>query len=298
MMKLQEYFNRDRIAISCELFPPKTDKGLANMLANVERLMSFEPDFITCTYGAGGSQQDRTMEVLRQVRSRFDIPVASHLTLVGSTIDDLRGYLRLASNEGVEFIVALRGDPPAGASSFQQHDGGLCYANELVELIRGEFPEFGVAVAGYPEVHQEAPNAAVDLENLKLKVDAGADAVITQLFFDNTDFFEFRDRCRAAGIDVPIVPGIMPVTNLKQIKRIAELCGASLPTSFTEKLAASDDPDWQFQVGVEQAISQIAELIDHQIDGLHFYVLNRSDAATAILQAVEITSRITGSPEV
>ena len=232
------------------------------------------------------------MEILRKVKQEFDIPVASHLTLVGSTVDDLRDYLNRAKDNGVDHIVALRGDPPAGTEKFVKCENGLCFANELVELIRNEYNDFGVAVAGYPEVHQEAASAEIDLENLKRKVDAGADVVITQLFFDNSDFLRFRDRCRTAEINVPIVPGIMPVTNFNQIERIASLCGAHLPKEFVDKLSASDDPDSQFSAGVEHAIGQIANLIDEGIEGLHFYVLNKSDATAAILKAADITSRM------
>lgn len=291
-MSLTQLFKNKPVTISCELFPPKTDKGVANLLRNVERLNSFKPDFITCTYGAGGSSQNRTLEILKQVKSQFNIPVASHLTLVGSTVDDLRDYLRRAKEIDVDYIVALRGDPPQGAEKFEACEGGLSYANELVELINSEFKDFGVAVAGYPEVHQEAVSADVDLENLKRKVDAGSDIVITQLFFDNTDFLKFRDRCRAIGINVPIVPGIMPVTDYKQIKRIATLCGAKLPKEFVDRLAASDDPKDQFQAGVDHAVSQIANLIDEGTEGLHFYVLNKSDATSAILKAADVTSRL------
>ncbi len=291
-MKLADLYTGERIVISCELFPPKTDKGVRNLMQNVERLISFAPDFVTCTYGAGGSSQDRTLDILRQIKAKFDLPVASHLTLVNRTANQLRDYLRRATEMDVDFIVALRGDPPQGSTTFEPCEGGLRYANELVELIRTEFKQFGVAVAGYPEVHQEAPNAEIDLENLKRKVDAGADIVVTQLFFDNEDFLRFRDRCRAAGIEAPIIPGIMPVTNLQQVKRITSLCGSSLPQAFVKKLSNNDDTDYQFEVGVEHAVSQIANLIDEKTAGLHFYVLNKSDATSAILRAAEITERL------
>ena len=291
-MSLANFFTADRVAISCELFPPKTEKGLANLLENVKRLISFSPDFITCTYGAGGSSQDRTLEILHSIKSQFDIPVASHLTLVNRSVEELRDYLNRAHEIGVDYIVALRGDPPQGVDNFTACEGGLAYANELVELIRSEFNQFDVAVAGYPEVHQEAPNADVDLANLKRKVDAGADIVITQLFFDNQDFLVFRDRCNAAGINVPIVPGIMPVTNFKQVKRISSMCGSKIPDEFATKLSANDDSAYQFDVGVEHAVQQIADLIDQGVDGLHFYVLNKSDATSAILKAAEITARL------
>jgi methylenetetrahydrofolate reductase (NADPH) len=250
--------------------------------------MHFEPSFITCTYGAGGSTRDKTLEIVEQVKRRFRVPVASHLTVVGSTVDQLRGYLAEAARRGIEHVVALRGDPPRGETEFRPVDGGLRYANELVTLIRGEFAQFGVAVAGYPEVHHEAPSREVDLENLKRKVDAGADVVITQLFYDNADFFAFRERYQRAGIRAPLVPGILPVTNFAQIKRIASLCGARLPDEFSRRLAESDDAEWQHQVGVEFATRQVQALVDGGIPGLHFYVLNKSRATSEVLGNVKL----------
>lgn len=270
-----------KLTISFELFPPKTEKGEANLYRHVETLMQFQPDFITCTYGAGGSTQSKTLEIINNVKEQFDIPIASHLTLVGSTADQLREYLEKAKAMGVDHIVALRGDPPEGSDQFQQTDGGLQYANELVDLLHSEFNQFGVFVAGYPEKHREAPSMDVDLDNLKRKVDAGADAVITQLFYCNDDFFRFRDACDARGINVPIVPGLLPVTDLKQVQRISSLCGAKLPKDFVDDLASTDD---QFQVGVDQAVAQIDALKKGGIDGLHLYVLNKSKATVEIMK--------------
>jgi methylenetetrahydrofolate reductase (NADPH) len=225
---------------------------------------------------------------VQQVKRQFGLPVATHLTVVGSTVDQLREYLSQAAQGEIDFVVALRGDPPQGQASFQVTAGGLRYANELVALIRREFAGFGIAVAGYPEKHQEALSVEADLRNLKTKVDAGADVVLTQLFFDNRDFFRFRERCDDAGISVPIVPGILPVTNLGQIQRIASLCGAKIPAAFVEKLGHSDQPDWQRQVGVEFALNQIHELTQMGVPGLHFYVLNQSQAMLAILEGMQI----------
>jgi methylenetetrahydrofolate reductase (NADPH) len=283
-MGLGDFFSGDRRGLSFELFPPKTE-GVASLMQTVGELMEFTPDFFTCTYGAGGSTRDRTLEILKRIKDRYDIPVASHLTCVGTTVDQLRDYLRTAISQGTDYIVALRGDPPKGESQFRQTEGGLRYANELVALIRSEFSQLGIAVAGYPEVHQEAPNADVDLENLKRKVDAGADIVVTQLFYMNEDFFRFRDRCVAAGIRIPIVPGILPVTNLSQIQRIASMCKAKLPESFVTRLGESNETDWQFATGVEFAQRQVAELLNQGVPGVHFYVLNKSQATSEVLKA-------------
>ena len=253
------------------------------MYDNLAELMAFRPEVVTCTYGAGGSTREKTLEITTEVLRRFGVKVASHLTCVGSTVDELRGYLTEAWERGVRNIVALRGDPPKGETSFTPVAGGLRYANELVALVRKEFPQFGIAVAGYPEVHQEAPSAEVDLVNLKRKVDAGANVVVTQLFYDNADFFRFREQCERAGIRVPIVPGLLPVTNLGQIQRITSLCKAKLPASFVDKLSQKDDADWQFQVGVEQCTVQTQELLAAGVPGIHFYILNKSLATKAVL---------------
>lgn len=291
MTRLPDIYETQRFALSFELFPPKTDAGVAALFRHAEQLVKFEPSYITCTYGAGGSTQDRTLEIAARVRQEFDLPVATHLTCVGRTGDQIRDYLRRAVEADVQNVVALRGDPPAGEEKFTAVEGGYAYANELVEMIHADFPQMGVAVGGYPEVHQEAASPEADLDNLKRKVDAGAHAIITQLFYDNADFFRFRDRCEAAGIDVPIIPGLLPVTNVAQIKRIASLCGAELPAEFLGQLeAAADDKDAQFEIGVEQCTAQSQGLVDGDAPGIHYYVLNKSQAASRVLQAVTLST--------
>jgi methylenetetrahydrofolate reductase (NADPH) len=288
-MNLRHAYGPGKFGLSFELFPPKTPAGETELFHHVGELVAFRPDYITCTYGAGGSTQTKTLEVIERVRRQFGTAVASHLTCVGSTVEQLRDYLVEAEKRGVTNIVALRGDPPKGETTFRAVAGGLRFANELVALIRGEFPQLGVAVAGYPEKHLEAPSLDVDLTNLKRKVDSGADVVLTQLFYVNEDFLRFRDRCEQLGIRTPIVPGVLPVTNLAQIKRITSLCGAKLPPEFTAALeAAGDDADAQFEVGVEFAARQIQELIDAGVPGLHFYVLNKSNATSRVLRNVKL----------
>ena len=289
-MSLQDFFKQDKTTVSFELFPPKTTAGEESLYQHVGRLMEFSPEFITCTYGAGGSTRGKTLEIIEKVKSQFDVPVASHLTLVGSSKDDLRGYLQKAADQGVDYIVALRGDPPKGETEFTQAEGGLEYANELVELIRAEFSDFGVLVAGYPETHKDAVSPEIDLDNLKRKVDAGSDAIVTQLFYDNDDFYRFRDKCRARKIDVPIVPGLLPVTSLKQIERITSMCGSKLPKKFSDALSKSDDADDQYQAGIELAVEQTRDLINRGVEGVHFYVLNKSEATTDILNAINMNS--------
>ncbi len=289
-MSLQDFFKQDKLTISFELFPPKTEAGEKSLYEHVAQLMEFSPEFITCTYGAGGSTRGKTLEIIDKVKRQFDVPVASHLTLVGSSKDDLRGYLQTAADQGVDYIVALRGDPPKGETEFTQAEGGFQYANELVELINAEFSNFGVLVAGYPETHKDAVSPEIDLDNLKRKVDAGSDAIVTQLFYDNDDFCRFRDKCRARKIEVPIVPGLLPVTSLKQIERITSMCGSKLPTNFTEALSKSDEPDDQYKAGIELAIEQTRDLISSGVEGVHFYVLNKSEATTDILNAINTKS--------
>lgn len=287
-MKLPDVYGKGRFGLSFELFPPKTPAGDEALIGHVAQLAEFQPSFFTCTYGAGGSTRDKTLQIVSQVKQQFRVPVAAHLTCVGATREQLRDVLTQAAEQRVDYIVALRGDPPKGEAEFQQTVGGLRYANELVAMIREEFPQFGIAVAGYPETHQEAVSPEIDLDNLKRKVAAGADAVITQLFYENDDFFRFRQRYEAAGIDKPLIPGILPVTNLSQIQRITSLCGAKLPPSFVEKLAERDDPEWQFQVGVEFATEQVRGLLESGLPGLHFYVLNKSKATSTVLESLQL----------
>ena len=288
-MALSDAYTAGRFGLSFELFPPKTPESEAAMWRTVDDLMEFEPSLITCTYGAGGSTRGTTLDVLKGVLARHDLPVASHLTCVGSTIDDLRAYLREAADAGVTAIVALRGDPPKGETAFRQAEGGLRYAAELVALIKEEFPDFGVLVAGYPETHQEAMSPEADLENLRRKCAAGGDVIVTQLFYDNADFFRFRDNCDTLGITAPIVPGVMPVTNYAQIRRIATLCKARLPDSFTRAFeAAGDDEAAQFEAGVEFATRQVRDLLDAGVPGIHFYVLNKSPATVRVLTNVDL----------
>jgi len=288
-MRFIDAYGPGRFGLSFELFPPRTEAGERNLYSHVGQLMRYAPSFITCTYGAGGSTQDKTLEIASRVHQEFSVPVASHLTCVGRTVDQLRDYLMRAEELGVENVVALRGDPPKGDDSFKPVEGGLRYANELVAMIRAEFPGLGIAVAGYPEVHQEALSPESDLEYLKRKVDAGGDVIITQLFYDNADFLRFRDQCEAAGIEAPILPGLLPVTNLAQIKRITSMCGARLPKDLTEPLeAAANDEAGQFEAGVEHATRQTQELVDAGVPGMHFYVLNRSEATSRVLDSVSL----------
>lgn len=291
-MKFSEAYGSGKFGLSFEIFPPKTPAGDGPLLAAVETLAAFHPSFVTCTYGAGGSTREKTLELTVAIRERFKVGTAAHLTCVGSSHADLRAWLAKATSQGVENIVALRGDPPQGQSRFIPMDGGPAHANELVALIRREFPHCAVAVAGYPETHVEAMSPEADLAHLRRKVAAGADVVITQLFYDNRDFFAFRRRYQQAGIRVPLVPGILPIINYAQIQRITTLCGAKLPPALVADLEAKrDDPEAELEIGVAHAIRQCRELIEAGVPGLHFYVLNKATAPARILEALCLPCR-------
>lgn len=286
-MLLGDIYGPDQFGLSIEIFPPKTPDGDAALLKTLEQLAGFRPGFISCTYGAGGSTRDRTVEWCEQIQQQFNVPATAHFTCVGASRDQLIQWLDHAVERGVRNIMALRGDAPENQAEFHPAPDGLRHANELVELIRGRYPEVGIGVAGYPEKHPEAQDLDTDLAHLKRKVDAGADAVFTQLFYDNDAFLRFRDRCQAAGIAVPIVPGIMPITEFARIRRITSLCGAVIPGMLEQQLqAVQDDQAAQFEIGVGFAIEQCRRLIDEGVPGIHLYVLNRVRACREILDAL------------
>lgn len=287
-MRLSSLFKNQPFVISIEIFPPKTAEGDASLKRNLQTLTEYNPAFVSCTYGAGGSTRDRTAYWCREIQDTFLRPAMAHFTCVGSTRQELKDWLEIASAAGIRNIMALRGDPPAGQESFRAVDGGLKNADELVKLIRETHPEMGIGVAGYPEKHVEAASMEADLLNLKRKVDAGADAIFTQLFFVNKNFLRFRDACEKLDIGVPIVPGIMPITDFARIKRITSMCGTEFPTELAARLeAVQDDPLAQFEIGVEHAIQQCEELMKAGAPGIHFYALNKSDACQRILDALQ-----------
>lgn len=286
-MRFTEAYRNGRFGLSFEIFPPKTAAGDEALYASAESMMLHRPSFVTVTYGAGGTTREKTLELAVALREGYGVSTAAHLTCVGSSRDDLRDWLKKAADRGIQNIVALRGDPPQGQAHFVPTDGGPAHANELVSFIRDEFPDFSIAVAGYPETHREAPSPEADLANLKRKVEAGADVVITQLFYDSADFLAFRRRYEAAGIRVPLIPGILPVINFAQIRRITGMCGAKLPPHLVAQLEAhKDDPEAELEIGVNHAIQQCRELLDAGVPGLHFYVLNKAVAPFLILDAL------------
>lgn len=288
MIRLSEIFQSRRFVLSIEIFPPKTEEGDSALRKHLEALVRFDPAFISCTYGAGGSTRDRTLHWCRVIQNELSRPAMAHFTCVGSSRSELVSWLQEAAAAGVCNIMALRGDPQAGQTTFQTAEGGLSNANELVALIREVQPGMNMGVAGYPEKHVEAPSLEVDLNHLKKKVDAGAHAVFTQLFFLNQNFLAFRDRCEKLGIRIPIVPGIMPITDFARIKRIVSMCGTVFPEDLATRLeAVKDDAAAQFEIGVDHAIQQCQTLKAAGVPGIHFYALNKSDACQKILEAIQ-----------
>jgi len=288
-MRIGDLYGDDQTTISIEVFPPKTPKGDDALFKSLDCLSKYKPGFVSCTYGAGGSTSKRTVELCSAIQQKYNLTATAHFTCVGSTRDELVEWLNFAHEQGLGNIMALRGDPPEGQDAFQAVDGGLLHANELVTLIRETIPEMGIGVAGYPEKHPEAASLDVDLQNLKRKVDSGADAVFTQLFYDNSAFLDFREKCEQAGITIPIVPGIMPITEFARIKRITSMCGATIPEKLANDLEqVQDDKQAQFEIGVEHALGQCRELIEANVAGIHFYVLNRSKACERILNALDL----------
>jgi methylenetetrahydrofolate reductase (NADPH) len=268
---------------SLEFFPPKDDAGVEALRQTAEALRRVAPDFVSVTYGAGGSTRERSAQVSGLLKSEFGFTVMPHLTCVGHSRAELTALADRIHAGGFRNIMALRGDPPKGASSFLPASEGLRYAQELVVLLRARHPDFCLGVAGYPEKHPEAGTSEADLLNLKRKVDAGAAFVTTQLFFDNDVYHRFVDRCRAAGIAVPIVPGIMPVLSLKQIQRFTAMCGASLPAKLVCRLeAAGDQPDVAESIGIDWALTQIRDLLAQGAPGFHLYILNRAKSALTL----------------
>ena len=290
MKPLSQIFQSDSPVISIEIFPPKTERGDELLFESLDCLTPYQPAFISCTYGAGGTTQSRTLELCQEIQRRYQIPATSHCTCVGSTREQLQQWLENAVAAGVQNIMALRGDAPQGEAEFKAVTGGLSYANELVSLIRERHPELGIGVAAYPEKHLEAPDLATDLQNLKRKIDAGANAAFSQLFFVNENFFQFRDLYTAAGCQIPLVPGIMPITEFARIKRITAMCGAIFPPDLSARLeAVQDDEQAQLEIGVEHATRQCEELLAQGAPGIHFYALNKSQACQMILDNLNLT---------
>ena len=274
-------------SISFEFFPPKTDKGEANLWQCIQELSPLNPAFVSVTYGAGGSTQDRTRRIVERIKHETSLEPMAHLTCVGSTQEDLAELLGQYKKSGMKNILALRGDAPEGADKFEAVKGGFSYATDLVKFVR-EQKAFSIAVATYPEGHPEsAGGMADDLKYLKIKQDEGAIAAITQYFFDNDVYYRFREQAEKLGITIPIIPGIMPIGNYEQIVRFSAMCGASIPDWLHEKMQPlADDLDAVKAMGVEVATQQCQNLLANDVAGLHIYALNKSEASLAICKSL------------
>jgi methylenetetrahydrofolate reductase (NADPH) len=264
--------------ISFEVFPPKTDAAMESLHRVLAELIELGPRYMTVTYGAGGSTRERTVEIAALIKREYQMESVCHLTCVGHSRADLDRLLDEIRNSGIENIVALRGDPPRGETTFVPPPDGYSHGNELVAHIRRRHAaDFGIAVAGYPEKHLESPDIDSDLRHFKNKVDAGADIAITQLFYDNDHFFSFVKAVRALGVTKPIIPGLLPVLSAKQVQRITSMCGSQIPATLQAGLeAAGDDDDKAEEVGIRQCVAQATELLRRGVPGIHFYVLNKS----------------------
>lgn len=281
-MRIAELFGRGPPVISFEFFPPKTDRGFDALFRTIGELKQLDPGYVSVTWGAGGSTRRKTVEIVLRIQRELGITAMAHLTCVGATREDIAAVLEQLRAGGIENVLPLRGDPPRDQPDFRPVPGGFRYANELIEFIRSRW-SFCLPAACYPETHTEAPGPGEDMTNLVRKVRAGADFLITQLFFDNADYFGFVERARAAGIEVPISAGIMPITSTTNVPRIAKMCGSKIPVALSAQLAeAGDDAARIDQIGVDWATDQCRELLERGVPGIHFYTLNRSPATRRI----------------
>ncbi len=294
-MKISEFYKTNKTTYSFEFFPPKTDEGETKLFETVASLKSLNPSFVSVTYGAMGTTRENTLRIVSKIKNEIGIEAAAHLTCVGHTRHEIEKILGDLKQSNVENIVALRGDPPKGETEYKPLEEGFRYGSELVNFIRSHpkySSHFNLAVAGYPEGHSECKDKGKDLEHLKIKVDAGADIIITQLFFDNADFFDFVNRARQSGINVPIVAGIMPVTNGSQIQRFTKMIGAKLPSNLQEAVTKyGDDQKSIEKFGIEYTTRQCEELLRNNVAGFHFYTLNKSLATRQICCELGLAKR-------
>jgi methylenetetrahydrofolate reductase (NADPH) len=281
-MRICDCFQTGEPVFSFEFFPPKTEEGVRNLYSTIEELAVLKPSFVSVTYGAGGSTRQLTVDLVTRIKREIGLEAMAHLTCVGHSAAELAGILDQLRDAGMENVLALRGDPPRGETQFVKPADGFGYAQELIRFIRSRY-DFCLGGACYPEGHVEAPSLESDLGHLKEKVDSGADFLVTQLFFDTDDYFRFVARARAIGVTVPIVPGIIPITNVSQIERLSSMCGAKIPPRLSERLnRVRDDEQAVISAGIEWATDQCRALLAGGAPGIHFYTLNRSLATRMV----------------
>jgi methylenetetrahydrofolate reductase (NADPH) len=289
-MHISEILKKNKVTFSFELFPPKDAAASEQLFCAISDLIPLKPTFVSVTYGAGGSTRELTHNLIMRIQKETDLTVVSHLTCVGSSREEIKIILEKYLENGISNIMALRGDPPKNVSHFEKHPDGFGNATELVAFIKKHFPTIGIGVAGYPEGHPETSNRLKEIEYLKMKVDAGADYICSQLFFDNHDFYDFCERCELAGIKIPIIAGIMPITSLKGMQRMAELAaGTRYPAKLLRSLYRAEDDDHFEKVGTHWATEQVRDLLDNGVKGIHFYTLNRSKATLQIYDQLGVT---------
>ena len=286
-MRIKEILDSKR-TISCEFFPPKTADGMDVVFRAVDRLQPFNPDFVSVTYGAGGSTRGFTEEIVTKIKSEAQLEVMAHQTCVGQTQEEVHDSLARLEAAGIENVIALRGDLPQGDNAGAPAKSGFSHASDLIGHIRGNF-DFGVAAACYPEGHTESADLDADMEHTKLRVSQGADFLITQLFYNNNHYFDFVERAQKSGINVPILPGVLPILTTSQVRRFTTLCGAKIPPELDKQLDKfGEDDDAVRELGVEHATRQVRELWDAGVPGVHFYVLNRSYSVSKILANLDL----------
>jgi methylenetetrahydrofolate reductase (NADPH) len=285
-MRIDRLFGMGLPTLSFEFFPPKNEAGFSQLYGAINELHPLKPTYVSVTYGAGGSTRQKTVDLVERIQNELSIRSMAHLTCVGHTAEEIGGILDSLWNAGIRNVLALRGDPPAGQSQFVATEGGFANSSELVRFARARH-DFCIGVAGYPEGHPQCLNRTRDLEHLKQKVDGGGNFIITQLFFDNADFYRFRDAARSMGIAAPIVAGIMPILNVSQTKRFVSMCGAKIPHPLLTRLETLEaDPEAVYRAGIEHATQQCRDLLENGVEGIHFYTLNKSKATVEICRAL------------
>ncbi|MFO7821060.1 MAG: methylenetetrahydrofolate reductase [NAD(P)H] [Lentisphaeria bacterium] len=291
-MLVSDILKDQQRSVSFEFFPPKTEAGWEELFYNISSLVPLHPSYVSVTYGAGGSTRAHTHELIKKLQKETDLTVVAHLTCVGSTRDEMEEILQGYTASGVENILALRGDAPEGmADDDAVPKDGFPHAADLVEFIKTEFPQMCVGVAGFCEGHPATTNSLKEIDHLKAKVDAGADYIVTQLFFDNRDFYDFRERCELAGINVPVIAGIMPITSRKNLSRMADLAaGARFPAPLLRSIDWAQGKEYVRNVGIHWATEQVRDLLHNNVDGIHLYTLNNSYASRQICEALGLRS--------
>jgi len=292
-MKISDILNQVRPAFSFEFFPPKEINGFDSLFKTIDQLRTWNPAFVSVTYGAGGSTRSKTIDLVGRIKNEIGLESMAHLTCVGHSSGEIRLVLESLQKHGIDNVLALRGDPPKGETGFVKPSNGFEFASELVEFTSQQFP-FCIGVAGYPEGHPECPDLSQDLLHLKKKIFSGASFIVTQLFFDNKFYFNYVDRLRDIGVEVPVIPGIMPILNLNQIKRFTKMCGATVPVDLLTRLeSVQDNSDAVRDIGIDHATAQCENLLSHGAPGIHFYTLNRSRATLSVLKRLKSNNTVT-----